>query len=321
VFQTINSVTLILRVHFPPPVHPNSPYARPPAMTLAGVRARHPWLDTRMQVIGFAQIASDAAWRRAKILLGTAVHQVIQQLQLHPPDILEITDRGLRNIQPKTSGGVTASTAAATTNRRGGGNDDAPPDYFETLSVSSPPPAPNTAVLPAVEMPKLPREFTQLDALTSAELDRLLEDEIEFMLFCNTKLPVVDELRTKATEILQKNIEQASENLRHESSLRELAEQVSELRGQLAAKAREFAALEREQDAICAPPNAQKVRRELTKAKRQAFDESEAIAEDWLEGDSNADIDGLLKRFLEQRTVHHARAAKLELLTLNGGES
>jgi hypothetical protein len=52
--------------------------------------------------------------------------------------------------------------------------------------------------------------------------------------------------------------------------------------------------------------------RQLAKAKKEAFDESEQMAEDWLE--EGGDVKDFLDCFLEKRMVHHVRAAKLELL-------
>lgn len=257
------------------------------------------------------------------MLLGSAVHQVIQKFQLEPPDIIEITDRGLRSIQPKngpiaSKAATTSSSAAAATD-----NDDAPPDYFSTLSVSAgaappppqpPPPAP--IITPIVI--QLPNEFVQLDGLSAKQLDDLLEDELEFMSFCN-KLPVTREIHLKSTDRLKENAKLANDNLKSEASLKYIREEVDALSHQLQTKIQEFDELEKRQNKICAPPDVGKVKRELAKFKRQAFDESERTAENWLDGDGDdAGVDQFLKKFVEERKLHHVRAAKLELLQVGG---
>jgi hypothetical protein len=74
--------------------------------------------------------------------------------------------------------------------------------------------------------------------------------------------------------------------------------------------------LEATQDEYCTPPDAKLVLRELNKAKKEAFDESEVLAEDWLEeGAPNVDL--FVHEFLEKRILHHERAAKMELLERN----
>ena len=78
VFQTINGFALILRIYLPADVNCT------PSMTLHGVRATHTWLDIRMKVIGYPQIASDQSWRASGIKLGDAVHAVIRHFQVNP---------------------------------------------------------------------------------------------------------------------------------------------------------------------------------------------------------------------------------------------
>jgi hypothetical protein len=80
-------------------------------------------------------------------------------------------------------------------------------------------------------------------------------------------------------------------------------------------KVQAIQALERKQDVIGKPPDASRVCRDMVKAKKEAFEVSERIADAWLESDAcSATTDAIVERFLAARQVHHARAAKLELL-------
>jgi hypothetical protein len=59
------------------------------------------------------------------------------------------------------------------------------------------------------------------------------------------------------------------------------------------------------------------VRKELAKVKKEAFEESEQIAEEWLSQSpamATESLELFLKQFLATRNIHHVRAAKLEVL-------
>ncbi|KAL3923575.1 MAG: hypothetical protein SGILL_001576, partial [Bacillariaceae sp.] len=66
------------------------------------------------------------------------------------------------------------------------------------------------------------------------------------------------------------------------------------------------------QNAICAPPDKAVTLKKLNKAKKEAFDQSEALAEAWVE--EGGSVDDYCKNFLESRKVHHIQAAKMEIL-------
>ena len=84
VFQTTNGFALILRIYLPADVNCT------PSMTLHGVRATHTWLDIRMKVIGYPQLASDQSWRASNMKLGDAVHAIIQHFQVNPREFASL---------------------------------------------------------------------------------------------------------------------------------------------------------------------------------------------------------------------------------------
>jgi hypothetical protein len=290
-------------------------------MTLAGVRARHAWLDNQMRVTGYSVIHSQDTWHQSFLLLGPAVHQVVTHLQLNPPEILEITDVGLRSIQPKSHSNPAAAgsvhNAAASSaspfpkrppQNAGATNHsmsamDAPPDYESLLNVKD------------IDMPDIPREFEPLEPLTREELEELLQgDELDFHSFCN-KLPISDTIQSIASSVVDENALMACANLDRQEELNELHTKVTGLQKQLEKKVKAFQELEQKQDALIAPPDMRDIIRQLAKAKKQAFDESEQMADDWLE--EGGDVKDFLDGFLEKRVVHHVRAAKMELLQYN----
>ena len=280
-------------------------------MTLAGVKARHPWLDSRMRITGYAAIQSDDAWKSSRQLLGTAVHEVVKHLQVNPPDVLEITDAGLKSIQNKTQTNgrrhaSSTSNSASVVNRTSArssqhstsmDSNDAPPEYSAAF----------------LEMPSIPRQLDELDALSREELDALLDDELEFTTFIN-QLPYFKAIQSTANDILEENVVAAKANLDKEEQVKALHKDVVELQQSLEKELKRFQTLEREQDALCAPPDLRDVLRKLNRAKKEAFVESEQYAEEWVEDGSN--VEAFVRDFVEKRMVHHIRAAKIERLQL-----
>lgn len=286
-----------------------------PAMTLAGVRVRHPWIDPeRMRVTGYDPIQSESYWKNSGLLLGAAVHDVVKHLQLNPPEILEITDQGLRSIQPPnrrskspkshshpaTSNGNNNNNNGRSANRNHG---DAPPSYDMFA---------NRTPAPDVPMPTIPASFPLVESMEREELDEILENEAGFLTFVRI-LPVYDEIQTISTSKLAENLKIAEENLSKESQLKGLQQEVAQLQQQLQAKVTAFQDLESRQNALCAPPDLQQTLKQLNRAKKEAFEKSEKCAEEWVE-DGVKSVDDFVKQFVEMRKVHHIRAAKIEIL-------
>lgn len=308
VFQTTKGDTLILRVHVPL----MSSFATfCPAMTLAGVRVRHPWIDLeRMRVTGYDPIQSESNWKNSGLLLGAAVHDVVKHLQLNPPEIMEITDQGLKSIQPpnRRSKSPKSHSHPATSNGSNSrsphrNHGDAPPSYDMFA---------NRTPAPDVPMPTIPASFPLVESMEREELDEKLETEAAFLAFVKI-LPVFDEIQTISTSKLTENLKIAEENLSKESQLKGLQQEVAQLQQQLQAKVTAFQELESKQNALCAPPDLPQTLKRLNRAKKEAFEKSEKCAEEWVE-DGVKSVDDFVKQFVEMRKVHHIRGAKIEIL-------
>jgi len=320
VFQTTKGNTLILRVNIP---LGSSFAAFCPAMTLVGVKVRHPWIrdaSSTMRVTGYGPTESEEAWKDSKLLLGTAVHDVVKHFQLNPPQVLEITDKGLQSIQHNAAGKVGGSSASGnrTPTRsppRSGNNfynnssndpqNDAPPSYNAVAEAESTP-------APEIPMPRIPLKYNEVEIFSREELDELLYDDLEFKAFVH-RLKVFDEIFTVGSSRLDENVVLAKENLERETKWKTLQSEVKELHSTLKFKLDHYSKLEDQQNAICTPPDKKSTLKKLQKAKKEAFDESEEVAEDWVEN-GEGDVGYFCKQFLEQRKVHHMRAAKIEIL-------
>ena len=284
-------------------------------MTLVGVKVRHPWVldvSSTMRITGYDPIQSEETWKKSNLLLGAAVHDVVKHFQLNPPQILEITDKGLQSIQKNKRGSSSGSRTPTRTPPRSGNSpyqngsqNDAPPSYNIVAEAESTP-------APEIPMPRTPNKFDELDDLSREELDELLSDDLEFRSFVH-KLKVYDEIFAVGSTRLDENVVLAKENLERETQWKMLQSEVNELQTVLTSKVDHFSKLEEEQNAICAPPDTKATLKKLHRAKKEAFDVSEELAEDWVENGEGS-MDDFCKRFLEERKIHHMRAAKIEIL-------
>lgn len=270
-------------------------------MSLMGVKGTHLWLDSRMRVVGYAPIQSDASWRDARVLLGPAVNEVIKQLQLNPPANLQFTDDAVRSLQRRFGNEPSSAAVAASGSR---GVSDAPPAYDSVLNIAP------------VDMPPIPTEFAQLEGMSRERLQKLLDDGLEFKAFAGT-LSSIQTLDTMKGSIMDECAKGAQKNLETEASYMGLHAEVTTLSSALQEKLVAFKKLEGQQSELCEVTETQELIRQLNKGKRQALDESEEYAEDWIEG--GGDVDEFVKKFLAKRKVHHERAAKIELLRNNNG--
>jgi Modifier of rudimentary (Mod(r)) protein len=315
--------TLILRVHWPATV--SGMIARPPAMTLAGVEARHPWLDSRMRIVGYGPIQTSDAWLTANILLGAAVHAVVTHLQLNPPTILQFVDSGLSAIQTKKQQTQPAQYPQQSSTAMNGSHNSSPPPpaYHDSIIqasvVKQGNPShtfhPNTQS--NIDWPTISPQFKEVDALSRERLERVIQNDLEFKSFTN-QLDIMQQYNTIQQEQLNKNVSTAKANLRYEDEIQELHLNITKLQTELQTKVKAFQALEQQQDTVVHPPPVDKVIRELTKAKKEAYTQSEQIVEEWLQSNTNNHDAQSVQRFIDEfmsvRKVQHVRAAKLEIL-------
>lgn len=268
-----------------------------PSLTLAGVEARHNWLDARMRVTGYGPLQNMSNWENSNLKLGQAVHAVIQHLQVYPPQVIRFVDPGLIAIQRNKPSSSSASNNAATTN------------HSRKHAAPPPPPPPPPPQVKRPNFPRIPNQLPELEEYTKEQLEGLLTDDLEFRAFCN-RLSVTSDYHK-----IQKKTNHAPDakkRLELEEQLQSAYKKVQELEGQLQEKIKAFQVLEKKQDASMALPSKQQVRRSLQKAKKEAFETSERFADEWEMEDSN--LRDFCNEFVKLRKIHHIRAAKLEML-------
>jgi hypothetical protein len=342
VFQTRDQNALILRVHMA-----SSLAIAAPKMTLVGVRAVHPWIDSKMRVVGYPRIQSDKAFVSSGILLAQAVNDVVKQLQLNPPSQLVIVDAGLKTLQDSIR--VTAGNGHAQSNGAGHqqANGNQPPSYgsqfrqsalqqhkksLYQLQQDEPPEyqlpphfrsiikltdqeiRQQTATLQNLELPTPPSTIQSHSDLDRSKMTLMIDDPVTHLVPTLLTLPVVQEISALQHTMVESNSNLAQHNLEKQPELEEIHSEVKELQGSLKEKMEEVNDLQRKMMELCKPMESKKILHKLKKAKKEALEESEELAMEWLEGDTGANVNDFLDRFLEVRTVLHVRAAKMERL-------
>ncbi|KAL3780680.1 hypothetical protein ACHAW5_003716 [Stephanodiscus triporus] len=337
VFQTTNGFALILRIYLPADVNCT------PSMTLHGVRATHTWLDIRMKVIGYPQLASDQSWRASNIKLGDAVHAIIQHFQVNPPVIMEITDSNLKrlqesltgsNIRPGRSsdnnGGLTnnnqyAPQASASEFQRPNDSMQLGNGHSRPTDIS----VQNDRIKPKVDfeidddevdglIPPIPSSFPEFDAMPLSEVKRVVENKAFLDLFVEGTSEVTT-LRELKQSIETSNVDAAKANLADEEIIVTLSSEVKTLEQDLSSKIQQYRKLDAERLKLTQPPKVKDVIAELLKAKKDALRESDDLAERWIES-GGSDVSDFVKKFIDVRQFYHTRAAKAERLEIDPPE-
>jgi len=309
VFQTKDAHALILRVHFK---HAS------PMMTLVGVTATHPWIDQRMRITGYTAIQSDRTWLASGITLGKAVNTVVKHFQLYPPANVHITDPGLQQIQQKMSSPVQQSYRVSHRPVHSQVvvpevvESDLPPHFSEVLVFSENDVAAHEAILSTMHIPSSPpTSFPEIDNMEASEVNDLLRNEKSFKDYMH-EMPFVKSMDAIK---LTKNMEthnMAKTNLEKEEELNSLHEEVEELQNSLKEKVTICTELGEEQTALCKPADKKKTLKKLMIGKKDTYKESEEIAYNWIK--DGTDVTEFIDAFMETRTVHHVRAAKVEII-------
>jgi hypothetical protein len=285
VFSTQSGMALILRVHLS-----SSREGAAPVMSLVGVKASHPWLDSSMKVIGFSAISNETNWKSSGIKLGNAVTDVVQHFQLNPPVILKVTDPVIDKLQRQQQ----AKT------------------HSRNNSRATPPPPPEEVF--HVDLPPIPSFFSDIHSMASSEIKLLLEDETAFKRYMSVQHSVT-RVDNEQAPLLQKNIKQAEQNLSKEKQLDAPHSELVFLKAGLTEKMNQFESLQTIYNTVCTPEDTRIVIQKLHAAKRQAFNDTEKLAANWVDdGVTDMDAETFVKHFMKERTVFHTRAAKVELL-------
>lgn len=310
VFQTTDGYALIVRVYLP------IDSAKAPQMTLHGVVASHSWLDIRMKVIGYKPISSDKSWQSSKLKLGDAVYAVIHHLQLHPPSVSQIIDENLARLQRTLTGAQQTTKSsphniAATATTTSTSHNNAHTQRIDKKESACKVDEDELNSL----IPRVPSSFPQIDEMSLSELNDLVNNKAALETFIDS-ISEVNTLRELKESIETSNVDTAKSNLALEDKLESICSEVDTLKHDLKSNIERYRELEARRIAMTRPPDVQDVRRQLTSAKKAAYNESEEFADDWVESGGN-DVSGFVKQFMDVRVLYHTRAAKAERLGMS----
>ena len=278
-----------------------------------------------MKVIGYPPLLSEHSWTNSNLKLGDAVYAVIHHFQLNPPNVMEIMDVNLKKLQANlngSSGGSGAATCRRTPNQ------SAPPLYqrLDDSVTNNPRLTHSTGDATIIKqsqneildeevntlIPPVPTSFSALESMTMSKVKELLNDESVFESFIQKEVATLNELKQS---IICANVDAAQANLVHKEKIEQQSSELNALHDTLQSKLSKYGKLDHERQISTCPPDVSETLKQLNHAKKEAYRESETIADDWVE--SGGDIGDFVKEFMETRILYHTRAAKAERLCMS----
>ncbi|XP_045142489.1 vacuolar protein sorting-associated protein 37A isoform X2 [Echinops telfairi] len=163
----------------------------------------------------------------------------------------------------------------------------------------------------AYKMPEVPDVFPELSELSVSQLTDLNEQE-ELLLEQFLTLPQLKQILTDKGDLVHSIEELARKNLLLEPSLEAKRQTVLEKYELLTQMKSSFEKKMQRQHELSESCSASALQARLKVAAHEAEEESDNIAEDFLEG--KTEIDDFLSSFMEKRTICHCRRAKEEKL-------
>nr|KAF6375766.1 VPS37A subunit of ESCRT-I [Pipistrellus kuhlii] len=160
-------------------------------------------------------------------------------------------------------------------------------------------------------MPDVPDEFPELSELSVSQLTDMNEQE-EILLEQFLTLPQLKQIITDKDNLVKSIEELARKNLLLEPSLEAKRQTVLDKYELLTQMKSTFEKKMQRQHELSESCSASALQARLKVAAHEAEEESDNIAEDFLEG--KTEIDDFLSSFMEKRTVCHCRRAKEEKL-------
>lgn len=256
-------------------------------------------------------------------------HSSHTSLYFPSASIMEITDANLRKLQESLSSSGTRRQSQPSTSFPPSASASFQRPYGSMhVSTSTPvtqaPPTefikekPNFGVDDGevnALIPPIPSSFLEIDNMPLSELQQLVDEEVDMDRFLESTSGVKTLMELKQS-IETSNVNAAKANLAHEEKIEGLCAETESLKKDLNSKMEQYRKLDAERLALTHPPDLQDAIGELTRAKKDAYRESEELADDWVEA-GGANVSDFVKQFMEVRVLYHTRAAKAERLGMS----
>ncbi len=273
-------------------------------------------------------------WHHHFVLLFCVMHGlfIMTFSAFSPASIMEITDANLKRLQESLSGSAnsrhaaTSSANSAFPASASGGfhrpTDSARPQ-METIKTERQPAVRSESIEQKVTfdvaddevnalIPPIPSSFPEIDSMALSEAKCVVDNKDVLETFVEGTSGVKT-LRELKQSIETSNVNAACSNLENEEQMKEVCSEVETLKQDLNTKMEQYQKLDDERRMLTQPPDLQDAIRELTKAKKDAYRESEELAEEWVES-GGENVTDFVKKFMEVRILYHERAAKAERL-------
>lgn len=276
---------------------PEFPLEKPVLKVLPAVN--HPWVEESGEITGAPGLLNFTVHSD----LGRVVQAIVREFELRPPPLVSDETSSPRSqkdmtnsVSPVNFGFATSSSPPTST--RGFG--------LATSNHVQSQPLMSTSAHPVSVA------FPELNSLTVAELELLNTNVDRLDEFVDT-LPVMKEINRNLEDWMTGVEELAKENLSKESRLQELKKIIQE-RSEIVVQLRtRHEALSLEYQKLAEKYNPQSIRESLKDAVIKSDEESERIAEQFL--NKEMDLDEFLVAYIQRRMVSHSRKTKEEKLS------
>ncbi|KAL2761877.1 vacuolar protein sorting-associated protein 37A isoform 1 [Daubentonia madagascariensis] len=328
---TINNLTININILLPPqfpqekPVISVYPPIRHHLMDKQGIYVTSPLVNnfTMHSDLGkIVQSLLDEFWKNPPVLAPTSTafpylysnpggmppYAASQGFPFLPPYPPQEANRNIPSLSVADT--VSSSTTSFTTAK------PAAPSFGILSNLPLPVPTMDASALTSqngfgYKMPDVPDAFPELSELSLSQLTDMNEQE-EILLEQFVTLPQLKQIITDKDDLVKSIEELARKNLLLEPSLEAKRQTVLDKYELLTQMKSTFEKKMQRQHELSESCSASALQARLKVAAHEAEEESDNIAEDFLEG--KTEIDDFLSSFMEKRTICHCRRAKEEKL-------
>ncbi|XP_045391440.1 vacuolar protein sorting-associated protein 37A isoform X2 [Lemur catta] len=328
---TINNLTINMNILLPPqfpqekPVISVYPPIRHHLMDKQGIYVTSPLVNnfTMHSDLGkIVQSLLDEFWKTPPVLAPTSAafpylynnpggmppYATSQGFPFLPPFPPQEANRNITSLSVADT--VSSSTTSFTTTK------PAAPSFGVLSCLPLPVPTTDASALTSqngfgYKMPDVPDAFPELSELSVSQLTDMNEQE-EILLEQFLTLPQLKKIITDKDDLVKSIEELARKNLLLEPSLEAKRQTVLDKYELLTQMKSAFEKKMQRQHELSESCSASALQARLKVAAHEAEEESDNIAEDFLEG--KTEIDDFLSSFMEKRTICHCRRAKEEKL-------
>ncbi|KAM9194900.1 vacuolar protein sorting-associated protein 37A [Dugong dugon] len=326
---TVNNLTININILLPPqfpqekPVISVYPPIRHHLMDKQGVYVTCPLINnfTMHSDLGkIVQSLLDEFWKNPPVLAPTST--VFPYLYSNPGRLPPYTSQGFPFLPPyppqEANRPITSVSVADTASSATSYTTAKPAAPSSGILSSLPLPVPTTEASTPInqngfgyKMPDVPDAFPELSELSVSQLTDMNEQE-EILLEQFLTLPQLQQVITDKDDLVKSIEELARKNLLLEPSLEAKRQTVLDKYELLTQMKSTFEKKMQRQHELSESCSASALQARLKVAAHEAEEESDNIAEDFLEG--KTEIDDFLSSFMEKRTICHCRRAKEEKL-------